>query len=297
MAPEIMVQNGYDTKVDIWSIGITCLELFEGKPPYCSYPPMVYLNKLMNTSTYKIPDIPDIATQKFKDFILKCLQIDPLQRPDINQLAEHPFIKDMSKNKADEIIQNIYEQYKEQKRIQKEKAASAEEEEDESKKKAESEPSWDNLNDVCKQLIGMGFSEKHAKKASSVHYNNITRAIDDILSNLDQLLAEDEREEEAERKRIEQERAERQKRIMDRRARLRKAKYPANSDRSKYDVFAVISHVSTEESLNHFVLHVLVHDDTDSTDKWVLCDVSKCAVAPKPPMDTGCFYLYRKSSS
>lgn len=40
MAPEILLNQDYDTKVDMWSLGITCLELACGKPPFAEYDPM-----------------------------------------------------------------------------------------------------------------------------------------------------------------------------------------------------------------------------------------------------------------
>lgn len=40
MAPEILLNQDYDTKVDLWSLGITCIELACGKPPFSDYDPM-----------------------------------------------------------------------------------------------------------------------------------------------------------------------------------------------------------------------------------------------------------------
>lgn len=48
MAPEILLNQDYDTQVDLWSLGITCLELACGKPPFSEYDPMtVSLSSLL----------------------------------------------------------------------------------------------------------------------------------------------------------------------------------------------------------------------------------------------------------
>jgi serine/threonine protein kinase len=136
MAPEIMKQDGYDTKVDIWSIGMTCLELINGTPPYSDLPPMVYLNKLM-LPTFQIPQAPEQCSQEFKDFVKQCLTIDPLQRPDIDTISKHPFLNFLTDAKAKEVIQHLYDSYKEAKANQ--EAEQREEEEEEYEEEYEEE--------------------------------------------------------------------------------------------------------------------------------------------------------------
>eukprot|EP00066_Takifugu_rubripes_P026998 XP_011616264.1 PREDICTED: serine/threonine-protein kinase 4 isoform X1 [Takifugu rubripes] len=92
MAPEIIQENGYNCVADIWSLGITAIEMAEGKPPYADIHPMraIFMIPTNPPPTFRTPDL---WSELFQDFISQCLVKIPENRATATQLLQHPFIK------------------------------------------------------------------------------------------------------------------------------------------------------------------------------------------------------------
>jgi len=104
MAPEVMESKGHNHKADIWSLGITALELGFGKPPYANQRPM----KIIMNITEKAPPTVDsynkeerqhdVLSKDFHKFVKACLKRDPTKRPKAKDLLKDHFIKKAKTN-------------------------------------------------------------------------------------------------------------------------------------------------------------------------------------------------------
>jgi serine/threonine-protein kinase OSR1/STK39 len=123
MAPEVMEQiHGYDYKADIWSLGITALELAKGFAPYAKYPPMKVLIMTIqedppSLDTYDEEAGDDFDTleneevysKSFRSLVDTCLQKNPAKRPKSLELLQSKYSKQRKKIKS-KIKQNDWKE-------------------------------------------------------------------------------------------------------------------------------------------------------------------------------------------
>eukprot|EP00011_Vannellida_sp_DIVA3-517-6-12_P003305 CAMPEP_0114625240 /NCGR_PEP_ID=MMETSP0168-20121206/11170_1 /TAXON_ID=95228 ORGANISM="Vannella sp., Strain DIVA3 517/6/12" /NCGR_SAMPLE_ID=MMETSP0168 /ASSEMBLY_ACC=CAM_ASM_000044 /LENGTH=506 /DNA_ID=CAMNT_0001836519 /DNA_START=256 /DNA_END=1773 /DNA_ORIENTATION=- len=91
MAPEVIQKNTYDAKADIWSLGITAIEMAEIYPPFAEVHPMRVLFIIARQDPPTLKE-KHLWSDKFHDFVSCCLQKEVDKRPDAETLLKHPFV-------------------------------------------------------------------------------------------------------------------------------------------------------------------------------------------------------------
>uniref|UniRef100_A0A672SNZ2 non-specific serine/threonine protein kinase n=1 Tax=Sinocyclocheilus grahami TaxID=75366 RepID=A0A672SNZ2_SINGR len=104
MAPEVvmcetMKDAPYDYKADIWSLGITLIELAQIEPPHHELNPMRVLLKIAKSEPPTLQQ-PAKWSMEFNDFLKKALDRNPETRPTTAQLLDHPFVSSVKTNPA-----------------------------------------------------------------------------------------------------------------------------------------------------------------------------------------------------
>ncbi|CAH1732571.1 neither inactivation nor afterpotential protein C isoform X3 [Aphis gossypii] len=111
MAPEVILAENkdnsgevpyYDQKIDVWAVGITAIELGDGKPPYLDIHPTRALFQIVRNPPPGLSK-PSNWTQLFNDFIAECLEKNSDHRPCMEELLEHPFITQIPDNVQQEV--------------------------------------------------------------------------------------------------------------------------------------------------------------------------------------------------
>lgn len=131
MAPEVIMEGVYyDTKVDIWSLGITAYEIATGNPPYCEVEALRAMQLITKSKPPRLEGRQHSSA--LKEIIALCLDEDPKERPSAEDLLKTKFIK-LHKNVPVSILKELISRYllHRDKRSQRESVSSSALEDDE----------------------------------------------------------------------------------------------------------------------------------------------------------------------
>lgn len=97
IACEQQLDSSYDSRCDVWSVGITAIELSEGDPPLSELHPMRALFQIPRNPPPALKN-PDFYTPELSDFIAECLVKDLEHRPFASEIIDHPLLASVGLN-------------------------------------------------------------------------------------------------------------------------------------------------------------------------------------------------------
>ena len=99
-SPEMLLKKGYDTRVDIWAIGILIFELMVGRPPFKSDGQHSMEDNIVHLRI----NWPSTMNLLAKNLVSKLLKLEPDQRPTLKEILEHQFILNYVENPTNRLI-------------------------------------------------------------------------------------------------------------------------------------------------------------------------------------------------
>jgi len=164
LSPEIINNKPYDTKSDIWSLGILLYQMMTFKMPFNAQS-LPLLSIKINRGVYSPP--PSVYSAELRDILKRCLSQDPEKRPSINDILQLPIIKDRINNFLSEVqydqdlSKTMAKKYKDKKKEEKHQHHQKHEEE---KKKKETKNSEENKDEKQEEKKLVNNKDKLTKK-------------------------------------------------------------------------------------------------------------------------------------
>ncbi|MEQ2310362.1 Serine/threonine-protein kinase 26 [Ameca splendens] len=167
MAPEVIQQSAYDSKADIWSLGITAIELAKGEPPNSDMHPMRVLFHIPKSPP---PILTGDFSKSFKEFTEACLNKDPGFRPTAKELLKHKFIVKHCKKTS--YLSELIDRYRRRREAGHSDSSSDDSDSESSNKENNESPEWSFTTVRKKKPEGRkvlnGTSQDQLSKSSSL---------------------------------------------------------------------------------------------------------------------------------